>query len=91
MLRINDNVKSILKNELNYPSCINSLETLVLKIELLANNSKKKFYFSFIYRFYCEVYFLLWNLRNYFINRKTHSAYFPLNFKTINFIESINR
>jgi len=90
-LKINYKVKNILKNELNYPSCINSLETLVLKIELLANNYKKKFYFSFIYRFYCEIYFLLWNLRNYFVNRKIHSAYFPLNFRTINFIESINR
>jgi len=89
IFKINKKVINILKNELDYPNCTNSLEKLVLKMEILTKKSKNFFYLSYFYRFYCEIYFLLWSLKNYFIKRKSHSSYFPLNFKTINFIEGL--
>jgi len=89
IFKINKKVINILKNELDYPNCTNSLEKLVLKMEILTKKSKNFFYLSCFYRFYCEIYFLLWSLKNYFIKRKSHSSYFPLNFKTINFIEGL--
>lgn len=88
---INKNINNILKNELNYPDCINSLDKLVSKFEEMNLRKKKFFFILFAYRFCCEIYFFLWKLRNFFIKRKMHSAYFPLDFKIINFIKSLNR
>lgn len=87
----NKKINNILKNELNYPDCINSLDKLVSKFEEMNSSTKNRNFILFTYRFCCEIYFFLWKLRNFFIKRKMHSAYFPLNFKILNFIKNLNK
>jgi len=89
IFKMNKKLIYILKEQMNYPNCNNSLKKLVSNIEALIKTSKKKNYFLLFFRLYCEIYFLLWSIRNYFIKRKSHSAYFPLNLKTSNFIDNI--
>lgn len=87
----NKKINNILKNELNYPDCINSLDKLVSKFEEMNSSTNNRNFILFTYRFCCEIYFFLWKLRNFFIKRKMHSAYFPLDFKILNFIKSLNK
>lgn len=35
-----------------------------------------------------EIYFFLWNLRNFVINRKSHNSYFPLNYNMTVYINN---
>lgn len=89
--KMNKKINNILKNELNYPDCINSLDKLVSKFEEMNSSRNNRIFILFTYRFCCEIYFFLWKLRNFFIKRKMHSAYFPLNFKILNFIKNLNK
>ena len=81
-------IDNILKYEFDYPDCKNSLLKLVNKIEIITSKPKKRNFFLLVYKLFCKIYFLFWNFRNYLIKRKSHSAYFPLDYKTVKFIDN---
>jgi len=83
-------VENILHKELNFPECKNSLDNLVSHIEILKKKEKKTYFFLTCILFLFEIYFLFWSIKNIIIGRKSHSAYFALNFKIKKFINNLS-
>jgi surface carbohydrate biosynthesis protein len=82
-------VKSILKEEADFPECRESLDKVVEVCDRCANNKKAKKIFLYLFYIVRPVYFWAWKLRQKLSGRKQNSASFTLSRKTSCFIDSL--
>jgi len=86
---VSPEVKSILKEEADFPECRKSLDKVVEVCERYINDKKAKKISPHLFYIVRSIYFWAWKLRQNLSGRKQNSASFTISRKTSCFIDSL--